>query len=129
MCSDECKKSLDDLGLNPIGRHMTCCRCDGDRKCADETKNIGLFCEVDLNNAKYCQNDQRMCNDTRDDDRRGMMGNNEGQNQRRENEGPSDQDQRNRNEECDMDERPESRSNKMQPRDQSGKIYCIAMNI
>ena len=62
MCSEECKKSMNDLGMNPIARPMRCCRCDnGDKKCASERRNIGFFCGVDLNNAKDCQNDQRMC--------------------------------------------------------------------
>ena len=120
MCSDECKKSMNDLGMNPIGRHLTCCRCDDDdRKCTYERRNIGFFCEVDLNNAKDCQNDRRMCNNTRDEPPRVPSPD---QNQI-EREPREDQNQRNPNEECDMDERPES----TEQRDQFGKMSCTRL--
>ena len=68
MCTEECKNSLNELEADPIGRHLKCCRCNNDDKqCADERRNIGFFCDVDLNNAKECQNDRMMCNNTRGD--------------------------------------------------------------
>ena len=112
VCSDECKQSMNDLGMNPIGRRMTCCRCEnGDRKCASERRNIGLFCEVDLNNPKDCQNDQRMCNNTRDDEQRPDQEteSREGGNQR---ESDSEEDNQNRG-----NIRPNPRDNDEDPRD------------
>ena len=104
MCTEECKKSLNVLGMDPIGRHLTCCRCDNDdRRCVYERRNIGFFCDVDFNNAKECQNDQRRCeNGAREEDmtepRRPEPGQGGEQRER----------ERNPNEECNMDESPES---------------------
>ena len=67
MCTDECKESLVELGMDPIGKHLKCCTCDNDRRCFAERRNVGLFCEVDFNNAKECQNNEKMCNNTRGD--------------------------------------------------------------
>ena len=100
MCTEKCKKALDELITDPIGRHMKCCRCNnGNKQCARERRNVGFFCELDLNNAKECQNNRMMCRDGTND--RDMMDD--------ENEEPRDT--RNQRERDEEDEEPRDTRN------------------
>ena len=131
-CTDECKELAKELGMNPIGRHLKCCRCDrGDRKCIHERRNVGFFCNIDFNNGMECQNNEKMCgNSTRGmmegememEEPRGIQQGREDQNQREREEPDND----NQNKECDMNQGPESRSDGMEPRDGFGKT-CYAV--
>lgn len=143
VCTEACKRSINELVMNPIGRQLKCCRCDDDDsddddddddgvECTSEKKNIGLFCGVDFNNAKECQNDRRMC-----DNMRGNSTNRPGmremdcspeeerkQNQRGQGQGQERPNQFNRNQECDRDQRP---TNRDFDREQRGKICCAKL--
>ena len=127
MCSEKCKNSLNELEANPIGRRLKCCRCNNDHQCARERRNVGFFCDVDLNNAKQCQNDQMMCNSTRDDGNDQRMIENENQDardtrdQREREEQENRNEGQNQNEECERNQGPEGN---MENRDQFGKMCC-----
>ena len=142
MCTEKCKKALDKLTTDPIGKHMKCCRCNnGNKQCAHERRNVGFFCELDLNNAKECQNNRMMCRDGTND--RDMMDDENEEprdtrnqrerdeedeeprdttNQRERDEEENQNDNENRNAECERNQRTE-RSN-TNNRNQFGKMSC-----
>lgn len=106
-CTDKCKQSAEKLGMDRIGRQLKCCRCGGDRKCNRERINVGLFCGINLNNAKECQNDRIICNSTTRD-----MGGDEMKELRETQQDRGEQNERERedqNEECNReDQAPEN---------------------
>ena len=66
MCTDKCKKLIEELENNSIGKHLTCCKCNDENKinraeCVREKQNIAVICDVDINHVRHCHNDQKLC--------------------------------------------------------------------
>ena len=66
MCTDKCKKLIEKLESNSIGKYLKCCNCDNENKaertqCVREKENIAVICDVDFNHVRHCHNDQKLC--------------------------------------------------------------------
>ena len=69
-CTDQCKKRIEELENNPIGKYMKCCGCDQENEeekmdCITERQNVAIVCDVDFNHVNNCHNNLELCvNDT-----------------------------------------------------------------
>ena len=66
MCTDKCKKLIEELENNSIGKYLKCCNCDNENKaertqCVREKENIAVICDVDFNHVRHCHNDEKLC--------------------------------------------------------------------
>ena len=70
VCTDKCKKLIEQLQSNSGGKYLMCCKCDDENEikrtqCVREKQNIAIICDVDFNHVRHCHNDQKLCvNDT-----------------------------------------------------------------
>ena len=70
MCTDTCKKWIEELENNRIGKYTKCCRCDKENEvekiqCIRERQNVAIVCDVDYNHVKDCHDKEELCvNDT-----------------------------------------------------------------
>ena len=60
-CTDQCKKRIEELENNPIGKYMKCCGCDQENEeekmdCISERQNVAIVCDVDFNHVNNCHN-------------------------------------------------------------------------
>jgi len=65
-CSSECKRWIDELSNNPIGKYFKCCSCneqDESKKeeCIMERQKVGIVCDIDYNSIKHCQQNKVLC--------------------------------------------------------------------
>jgi len=67
MCTDECKRWIDEILNDPIGQFLKCCSCDEKNttkrmECALKRRNTEEVCDVDLDSAEVCQCQRKACN-------------------------------------------------------------------
>ena len=65
-CTDQCKKRIEELENNPIGKYMKCCNCDQENEeekkhCTAVRQNVAILCDVNLNHVNNCHNNQELC--------------------------------------------------------------------
>ena len=65
-CTDQCKKWIEELVNNPIGKYIKCCSCDQKNEvekmhCITERQNIAIVCDLDYNHVNDCHNNQELC--------------------------------------------------------------------
>ena len=65
-CSSQCKRWIDELGNNLIGKYLKCCSCneqDESKKeeCIMERQKVGIACDIDYNSITHCQQNEVLC--------------------------------------------------------------------
>lgn len=66
MCTDKCKRRIEELLNNSLGKYLKCCNCDIENEteriqCVRERQNIAVVCDVDFNHVKDCHRDEQLC--------------------------------------------------------------------
>jgi len=65
-CSSDCKRWIDELDNNPIGKYLKCCKCteqDENKRveCINERQKVGIVCDIDYNSIIHCQQNENLC--------------------------------------------------------------------
>jgi len=72
MCTTECKRWVDKLDSDPIGKYLKCCKCSEQNEhkrieCIKEKQKVGIVCDIDYNSIRYCQHNEILCNNNLDE--------------------------------------------------------------
>ena len=72
ICSNECKRWIDELDNNPFGKYLKCCKCneqDENKRieCIKEREKMSIVCDIDYNSLRHCQQNEILCENHMDE--------------------------------------------------------------